>query len=111
MLQDPYISPMSKEDWREFKRACERLPSCFNSAWDWDRTAELCTVEVLETSDSLILSIAFRTGGNNLAVTVTGQNPQGLVQKMERVIVGLGWHWCDWEGTRHLSSIDKGANS
>lgn len=107
MYHDPYVCPMSKEDWNEFKRGIDNLQACFDSAWDWDRTAELCTLEVLETSDCIVLSIAFRTGGYNCAITLTNQNPEELLNAAQQTLIGLGWHWSDWVGTPKKLTLDK----
>lgn len=104
---DPYVVAMPKSEWREFTKRAESLSRVFDSAWDWDRTAEICRVEVFETSECLICSVAFRFAGHDVAITITGQDPEGLVQTVEQFLVGLGWHMSDLTATAKELGLDK----
>lgn len=107
MEYDPYVTPMAKEDWREFARRAESLTDTFESTWGWDRTAEICRIEIFETSECLVLSVAFRFAGHDMAITITGSNYEGLVQTMDQMIMGSGWHMCDFVGQAQKLGLDS----
>lgn len=108
MDYDPYVSPMSREDWNEVKRLCEGVRDTVDSVRGWDRTSEVVSVEVEEVDKGIAASLVFKFGGQVACITVFGRSFPHVFATLREFVFGQSYlEEGIATGTRKLT-LDKG---